>query len=129
MTKNHKQTLFWSIGVIAVIGALIAFLVVQAKKPGTYDTFAQCLTDSGAKFYGAFWCPHCQAQKAMFGKSAKLIPYVECSQPDGKGQLQVCIDQGIEGYPTWTFADGTRQSGKRTLEELAQKTSCVIDAQ
>jgi len=20
---------------------------------------AECLTESGAKFYGAYWCPHC----------------------------------------------------------------------
>ena len=129
MTKNQKQNLLWTLGVLVVIAGLIGLLVMQAKKPGKYDTLAQCVADSGAKFYGAFWCPHCQAQKAMFGKSAKLLPYIECSEPDGSGQLQVCIDEKIEGYPTWVFADGTRESGEHTLEELAAKTSCVVDEQ
>lgn len=129
MTKNQKQNLLWTLVALVVIAGLVGLLVMQAKKPGKYDTFAQCIADSGATFYGAFWCPHCQAQKAMFGKSAKLLPYVECSEPDGTGQLQVCIDKKIEGYPAWIFADGSRESGQQTLEELAAKTSCVIDAQ
>jgi len=129
MTKKTKNTVLWILGIIVVIAAIVMLLVSAAKKPGKYDGLAQCLTESGTKFYGAFWCPHCQAQKAMFGKSAKLLPYVECSQPDGKGQLQVCIDEKIEGYPTWVFADGTRSSGEQTFAQLAEKTNCEIDAQ
>lgn len=121
-----KKAIYWIIG-IAIIGGFVLLLVREAKKPGKYDTFATCIKDSGAKFYGAFWCPHCQATKAMFGKSAKLLPYVECSQPDGKGQLPICTTAGIEGYPTWVFADGSRLSGERTLQELAEKTSCTIE--
>lgn len=115
----------WIVVVVIVIGGLIAFLVVQARKPGKYDTVAQCINDSGAVFYGAFWCSHCQATKAMFGKSARLLPYVECSEPDGSGQLAVCKDKNIEGYPTWEFADGSRLGGERSIEELATKTSCT----
>lgn len=129
MTKKVTQTIWISIIILALIGGLVALLMREAQKPGKYDTFAQCLTESGTKFYGAFWCPHCQAQKALFGKSAKLLPYVECSEADGNGQLPVCVDEKIEGYPTWTFADGTRESGEMTLEELAAKTSCTIDPQ
>jgi thiol-disulfide isomerase/thioredoxin len=109
---------------------LISLLVVEGKKPGKYDQLAQCITDSGAKFYGAFWCPHCQAQKAMFGKSAKKLPYVECSTKDGKGQTQICIDQDIKSYPTWVLADGTRlpvenQAGV-SFATLAAKTNCTV---
>ncbi|OHA83697.1 MAG: hypothetical protein A2408_00310 [Candidatus Yonathbacteria bacterium RIFOXYC1_FULL_52_10] len=96
------------------------------KTPGKLDTFAQCVTDSSAKFYGAFWCPHCQAQKKMFGKSAKLLPYIECSTPDSKGQLAVCKENNVTGYPTWEFADGSRLSGEVSLETLAEKTSCTL---
>jgi thiol-disulfide isomerase/thioredoxin len=94
--------------------------------PGEYDTFAQCLKDSGATFYGAFWCPHCQKQKRMFGKSADLLPYVECSTPDGNGQLPVCKEKNVEGYPTWDFPDGTRVTGEQTFEFLSQKTGCAL---
>lgn len=127
MTKKTKQTIISVISVLVVFGALVAFLVHQGKKPGQYDTLAQCVADSGAKFYGAFWCPHCQAQKTAFGKSAKYLPYVECSQPDGKGQLEICVEKEIASYPTWEFADGSRQSGRLSPEELAAITSCSIE--
>ncbi len=119
------KKIIWSIVIVLVVGGLVGLLVVQAKKPGKYDTLAQCISDSGAKFYGAFWCPHRQATKAMFGKSAKKLPYIECSEPNGKGQLAVCTDAKVEGYPTWEFADGTRISGERTMQELAEKSNCT----
>ena len=119
-----KTNWIWIVIIIVLVGGLVSLLVVQAKKPGKYDTLAQCINDSGAKFYGAFWCPHCQATKAMFGKSAKLLPYIECSQPSGKGQLPICEEAGIDGYPTWKFADGSELGGERTFQELAAATSC-----
>jgi thiol-disulfide isomerase/thioredoxin len=123
---KKKSVWKWIVGSIIVVGGLISLLVVQANKPGKYDTVAQCINDSGAKFYGAFWCPHCQATKALFGKSARLLPYIECSQPSGKGQLPICEEAGIKGYPTWRFADGTELSGERTMAELAAKTNCTL---
>jgi thiol-disulfide isomerase/thioredoxin len=125
MKRAIKKIIPWSIAVLT-IGGFISFLVVQAQKPGKYDTFAQCINDSGAKFYGAFWCPHCQATKAMFGKSAKKLPYVECSTADGKGQLPICTEKEVKGYPTWIFPDGSRLSGEQTMESLAEKTACPL---
>jgi thiol-disulfide isomerase/thioredoxin len=94
--------------------------------PGKYDTLATCLKEKGATFYGAFWCPHCRDQKKVFGNSAKLLPYVECSTPDAAGQTQICIDKKIESYPTWEFADGSRVGGGLTPEQLAEKTQCPL---
>lgn len=122
---KKKNTWIWIAVTLAVIAALIAFLVVEAKKPGKYDTFAQCITDSGAKFYGAWWCPHCAAQKALFGKSAKKLPYVECQTKDSK-QTQQCDDIGIAAYPTWIFADGTKETGEHTFAQLGEKTNCPV---
>jgi hypothetical protein len=88
--------------------------------------FAQCLTDNSAIFYGAFWCPHCQEQKKMFGSQAvKKLTYVECSTPDGKAQNQICKDADVKSYPTWKFADGTMQTGRLSFAQLAEKTGCV----
>ncbi len=106
--------------------ALIGYGIYDYTQPGKYDDFAQCIKDSGATFYGAFWCPHCQNQKKLFGKSERLLPYVECSLPSGQGQTQNCIDKKIEGYPTWEFKDGARTIDVFTLQELAQKTSCPL---
>lgn len=112
--------------VVVVLGGGVWYLSNIPDKPGKLDAFAQCINDSGAKFYGAFWCSHCQAQKAMFGKSVSLLPYVECSLPSGSGQTQICNDQKIEGYPTWIFKDGSRLTGEIPLATLAEKTNCTL---
>jgi glutaredoxin len=114
--------------VVLIVGGLI--LARNSSEGGAqrvtkYDEFAQCLGTAGAKFYGAYWCPHCADQKALFEKSAKL-PYVECSTPDGKSQTPVCIEEKIEGYPTWKFANGEVVGRVMQLEELAEKTSCTL---
>ncbi len=125
MSKGTKTVFVWSVtGLIIVVG--IFFLISANGKPGKLDEFAQCLKDKGAIFYGAFWCPHCQNQKAMFGKSAKLLPYTECSTPDGKDQLAVCQEKNVTGYPTWEFADGSRESGEVSLQKLSGKTGCLL---
>ncbi len=111
-----------------VISLLALVVLAACSSSGKYDAFAQCLTDKGAVFYGAFWCQHCANQKELFGKSFSNIAYVECSTPDAKGQTQVCKDAKIEGYPTWEFADGSRVSGEQTLQSLADKTGCDVNA-
>ncbi len=123
-----KKIISWVL-VLVVIGVAIYALVRYAKTPGPLDQFATCLKDSGTKFYGAFWCPHCQNQKSMFGKSQKNLPYIECSTPDSSGQTQICIDNKIEGYPTWEFPNGERLSGEVPLATLAEKTNCTLPQQ
>jgi len=93
---------------------------------GEYDGFAKCIKDSGAVFYGAFWCPHCQDQKKEFGSSAKFLPYVECSTSDGRGQTEICKEKEIMSYPTWVFKDGSKITGKVEMLALAAKTKCEM---
>jgi len=118
------------IGAVIILVGVLGFVAYTSggnqENTGKYDTFAQCLKDKGAKFYGAFWCPHCRDQKALFGLSVDKLPYVECATPDGKSQTQICTNNNITGYPTWIFADGSRVSGVQTLEALSQKTSCPL---
>lgn len=112
--------------IIFIGGAIVGFWWWQNSVPGELDVFAKCLSEKGLKFYGAFWCNYCRNQKAMFGSSQKYLPYIECSTPDGKGQLQTCSQAGINSYPTWEFADGSRQKGEVPLKTLAEKTSCPL---
>lgn len=127
---NQKKIFFGVIGVLVlgVVGLAVARSGSENEVagPGKLDQFATCLGEKGATFYGAFWCPHCNAQKKMFGTSKKLLPYVECSTPDGNSQTQICIDKKIDGYPTWEFADGSRLNGEIPLTQLAEKTECVL---
>lgn len=122
----NKQTLI-SIGVILVIVIVgLVILQQQSNKPGKYAELAACLGEKGATFYGAFWCPKCGSQKKMFGADAKLLPYVECSQPDGEGQTPICIEKKIGSYPTWEFADGSQIIGVQEVASLAAKTGCPL---
>ena len=124
-SKSKNVIILWSIVGLLITGGLI-FLVVTSSGAGELDTFAKCLGEKGAVFYGAYWCPHCQNQKAMFGKSQEFLPYVECSTPDGEGQTEICQEKGVQGYPTWEFADGSRLSGEIPLSQLAEKTGCEL---
>ena len=123
--------IFLGVILLLILGVIATVLLRSGENsvsvaPGKYDDFAICLKDKGATFYGAFWCPHCQAQKKLFGSSAKLLPYVECSTADGAAQTKICIDNKITGYPTWEFADGSRLSGEIPLAQLAEKTACIL---
>jgi hypothetical protein len=128
MDKNIK--IFVSIIILLILGTIATVLLrtegTTSSGPGRYDTFAVCLKDKGAVFYGAFWCSHCQNTKKMFGSSQRLLPYLECSTPDGRSQVQACADKNITSYPTWEFADGSRLLGEVTFEQLAEKTSCQL---
>ena len=128
-TKKKGKGIF-VIGILIVI-IIIVVLVFISKSGNSYnssdvDTFAKCITQKGAIMYGTFWCPHCANQKGLFGRSAKKLPYIECSTPDSNGQLQVCKDKGITTYPTWDFADGERKTGEIPLDYLSQKTGCEL---
>jgi hypothetical protein len=90
-------------------------------KPSVYDNFAQCLAVKKVTMYGAYWCSHCHNQKSLFGDAFRYVPYVECTQ-----DIKKCTDMGIEGYPTWIFADGSRVGNEMTLEELAGKAGCEL---
>ncbi len=122
---NKTYIIGMIIAIVGVIG-ILQFLNKQDTGPSIYDSFAKCLGEKGAKFYGAFWCPHCAAQKKRFGSAKQFLPYNECSTPDATGQLKACTDLGIETYPTWIFANGEKVTGELELTSLAEKTDCVL---
>lgn len=123
--KGKGVTIFWIALAVLIIGGFGASMYMKTL-PGKYDGLAQCLSEKGAVFYGAFWCPHCQEQKRLFGNSAELLPYVECSNPDGQSQTQQCLDKQIIQYPTWEFADGSRLTGEQQPATLAEKAGCEL---
>lgn len=123
---KRKSSIYVALFVLIFIVAPLGYYFYYQSTPGKLDSFAQCLGEKKATFYGAFWCPHCQATKRMFGKSARLLPYVECSTPDGNNQTLICKQKGISSYPTWIFADGTTLMGEQTLKALSEKTGCPL---
>ena len=129
MKSSHKII----IGIV-VIGVIFGFFFrgnitgsSTSEASGEYDSFAKCLTDSGMKMYGAYWCPHCNDQKEMFGDSWKNINYIECSLPGGNGQTKICIQEGIRAYPTWELPDGVRIEGGLSFSQLSEYSGCSLE--
>ncbi len=114
-----------------IILGIITLLVTTSCTPAepepqevnpALQSLAECLTESGAKLYGAYWCPHCIEQKEIFGASKDSLPYVECTE-----EQETCTNAGITGYPTWIFADGTAATGAQTPETLANLAGCTYE--
>ena len=116
---------------LTAIPAVIVIVALHAEASertarGPEDPYlrglAAALTDSGAMFYGASWCPHCQEQKALFGASQDRLPYVECSPAGPRGATaSSCVAAGVRTYPTWVFSDGSRVSEVIPVRELADR--------
>lgn len=107
---------------IAAVAFLVLGYAASAPVVATHDyatDLAKHLVASGVKFYGAYWCPHCADQKAMFGNAARYLPYVECDPRSPLGQPQVCMRAGVKVFPTWDI-QGQRYEGVRSLDELAR---------
>lgn len=126
MKQEHIITVVGVIFLIGIVGYLIFLQMQSAPVKAKSEALASCLADSGSIFYGAFWCPHCAEQKALFNKVENL-PYFECSTPDAKDQVQACKDLAIQSYPTWKLNtnDGVKWCrGVVDPELLAFATSC-----
>lgn len=119
----------WTTLAVGAVGFMVWFGLSQISTPSVDNPEAQAvavwLTDSGVKFYGAFWCPACNTQKDLFGDAAKDLPYVEASLPDRSGQTKEAKDANILRYPTWVFADGTRYEGVLSVEQLKEVSGYV----
>ncbi len=132
--KPNQQPIMFRTYLIAVLivvsGVYGAYrlAVKDEAEPAPVDDVAKladCLTESGAKLYGTFWCPHCNDQKDAFGANIGRVTYIECTV-DGQRNVmsEECKEAQIRGFPTWIFGDGTQVSGKQPFRELAARSGC-----
>ena len=111
------------VGVLIVIGLHFHYSGVFDASAGPEDpqlkALAIHLEKTGVQFYGAYWCPRCQEQKALFESSAKRLPYVECSS-GGRGSplTPPCAKNEIRSYPTWIIGE-KRLTGLQKTRQLA----------
>lgn len=92
---------------------------IASKSESAEIALARHLKSKGAKMYGAFWCPHCQMQKQLFGEEAfAIIDYIECDTRGENARPQLCKAAKIQGYPTWEI-NGKLYLGMLSLEKLA----------
>lgn len=106
---------------VIFVGVVLFWLTRPPKINKDYTAFAQCLASKNVTMYGAAWCSHCQNQKKLFGDAFKYVPYVECPE-----NTKLCLDKGINGYPTWLASDSGRFEGEQTLENLSQISNCSL---
>lgn len=93
---------------------------IETKSSPAEIEFAEYLTERGDIMYGAWWCPYCHVQKAMFGQeAAKKITYIECDPQAEDAQPKKCEEAGLRSFPSWEI-DGTLHSGAVPLDELAE---------
>jgi hypothetical protein len=114
-------------GLLAAVVILALHANYSAPQPepaGPEDpmtrALAEHLTETGALFYGASWCPHCQEQKRLFGASASRLPYVECT-PGGRNAppSSRCRAAGVQSYPTWVINGRATVGQVLSLAQLA----------
>ena len=85
--------------------------------------FAKYLNDNNVVMYSAYWCPHCNDQKQLFGKKAvEELLIVECAKDGKNNQYKLCQEKGIEGFPSWEI-NNQIYSGTMSLNELAKMTN------
>jgi uncharacterized membrane protein/glutaredoxin len=113
--------------VVLILLLHLSYTGVIAGFSTPQDPIAKALADhlnqTGAKFYGASWCPHCKDQKRIFGSAAVRLPYIECSPLGGQSSptAKVCLDAGVRSYPTW-FINGEKIEEVLSIPRLAQKS-------
>lgn len=117
-------------GAAAIVVALLHLwhlgLLAHPDTP-RLEALAVALDERGARFYGAWWCPACQAQKEAFRGAADRLPYVECSSGGrGSPMTLACRDLGIRDYPTWII-DGRHYPGVLEPRELARRAGVEWD--
>lgn len=76
--------------------------------------------------YGAYWCPHCQKQKALFGEAFQYIKYQECEAKGENGDPKACQAAGVKGYPSWEIPGQGLTEGEQSFEDLAKATGCQL---
>jgi len=116
-----RNLIVLGLAILAVVLLLIWGQNSSNPKNPALDSFAQCLKEKKVTMYGAEWCKFCNRQKQLFGSAFESVPYVECPK-----QPRECLVKGVNGYPTWIFPDGEKAEGLQSLEELAEKSGCVL---
>ena len=128
--STNKSAPSWTWVAIAVgllLAAWVGYDYYSSRKVSTLDSFAQCLSSNGLKMYGAWWCPHCAEQKQDFGYAFEHVNYTECGiEGQTHSVNEQCKKDGIQHFPTWQFADGSRHEGVLRLSELAEKSGCNL---
>lgn len=102
-------------------------LILQPALADSVGDFARCLKQSGATYYGTWWCPYCKKQNELFGRAKAKLSYVECSAKGSREKLARCA--AVQAFPTWIFTERGKERGRVTgvqsFERLAYFSGCA----
>ena len=113
--------------VLVPFGVAFVFAFPPSTETGFEGALARHLREQGAVMYGAYWCPHCQEQKVLFGDAAKDLPYVECDPNGMNARPDLCEKAGVKSFPTWVLG-GNRREGVQSLQALADFSKFVPES-
>lgn len=131
-TKKILKYLLVGCVILLVIGIIMMFNIEKQSSPeylnpnGLSDAQIQCIGEQFS-FFGENWCPHCQDQKDILGKTLTDLTYIDCAENRAK-----CNDAGIEGYPTGialnkynSSAGVQRLLGAQSIDTILEVTGCI----
>ena len=98
----------------------------ESQETASLEDFAQCLTESGMKFYGSKNCGWCQKQRELFGDYLQYVAYIECVDSETEQWSEECKEAGIDAVPTWQLPNGEMSSGFKSFEQLAEISGCAL---
>lgn len=107
-------------------------VVVEEILPGEYDTFAECLYESGMRMYGSETCSVCNRQRKLFGNSFHFIQEIECDPRNNAEEAKTCVPKNISHTPTWIHEDteGNElfrfEPGIVSFEKLSEVSGCPL---
>jgi len=81
------------------------------------ESFVQCISDSGAKFYGTPSCTWCNQEKELL-QNSPAIPFIDC-----QANADACEAARVTAYPTWILGDSVA-TGYQTIDQLSALTGC-----
>lgn len=122
--KMGKLLLISTVIFVVVYGSsYMAHSGLRSSGPAsqTVIDLAKHLTNTGSSMYGSYTCTHCKTQKLLFGDAFQYINYIECNPAGENSKSELCLEKGIDGYPTWEINESIHV-GTKSLKELAKLT-------
>ena len=109
--------------------------IVQTRSSSSSKQAKYQSKTTTTQVFVAYWCPYCQYQRELWGREAWTIlvqggggggevaqpVVVECGKQGYRSQPSLCIQNHVEGYPTWKFGTNDYMAGVQPLSVVSQR--------
>jgi len=117
--KNRLSTISVVVIILLLAGGIIYFKNFQsaAIRDMPSEEVAKWIGEHSV-LYVQTGCSHCVEQENLFGIEVKYLNIIDCLE---EGNIQKCIDAGIEATPTWII-NNQKYEGVQSIEKLKELT-------